>query len=125
MEIFRLKKTYFYLIPGILITASGYLIDLNDNPLAAALYFVGVMFIVAAFTYRLKKSKSFRILIFSSIGGFVVFAILHNVFEALGKGTFLEGIGVLFFLLAIIVCPAAIIVGVIGFSLRQKQEEKN
>ena len=123
-DLFKQMKTYYYLITGIIITAIGYSMGINDNPLAAVLSFIGTIFLVASFTHRLKKSKSFRILIFSSIGALIVFAILHNVFEALGKGTFLEGIGVFFFLLAIILCPAAIIVGIIGFSIRQKQEEK-
>lgn len=94
--LFKQKKTYFYLISGILLALIGHLMGINDNPLAIILFFIGSIFIVTSVTYRFKKSKSFRILIYSSIGAFVVFVILHNVFEALGEGTFVEGIGVVF-----------------------------
>jgi hypothetical protein len=46
--------------------------------------------------------------------GFVIFAVLHNVFEFIGKGTFWEAIGGFFFLLAIFLCPAGIIIGGVG-----------
>ena len=76
------------------------------------------MFVITAFTYNFRKTKSYVILLISSIIGFVLFAILHNVFEAIGKGTFLEIVGVFFFLVALILCPAGIIVGIIGSIMR-------
>ena len=124
MEIFKYKKTYYYLILGILSTVISLLMGIDDNLIAISLLFVGAIFLVIAFSYRFKKSNSFLILIFSSIGGLIVFSILHNVFEALEENIFLKSIGVFFFLLAIIGCPSGIIVGTIGFIVRQIREEK-
>ena len=53
--------------------------------------------------------------------GFVIFGILHNVFYALaskaGTGalqSLLQGLSVAAFLLAVLVCPPAILVGAVG-----------
>jgi hypothetical protein len=61
-------------------------------------------------------------LLYASAIGFVVFAILHNVFEALATGMagagllkgLLEGVGVVAFLLALLLCPPGLIVGAAG-----------
>ena len=68
---------------------------------------------------RLKK---FLILTGSSAFGFFIFVALHNAFYAFGIITketlvlhyLMEGLSVVFFLTAIIVCPIGFLVGVIG-----------
>lgn len=123
-NLFKHKKTYFYLIPGIVMLVIGYLISLNYNPFSVALYFIGPIFIVVSFTYGLKKSSSFLILLFSSIGCFILFGILLNLLEAMAEGEFLMGVNVVFFYLWKFLIPSGIIVGTVGFIVKQIQEEK-
>ena len=69
-----------------------------------------------------KKLKIFLILTGASAAGFVVFAVLHNVFYALEIVTSniialsysMEILHVIFFLLAIPVCPIGFLVGATG-----------
>ncbi|MCB9211427.1 MAG: hypothetical protein H6609_18845 [Ignavibacteriales bacterium] len=125
IKILKQKKTYYYLLAGILSTIIGYaIVEETESQLGLVIIFMGVVFIVSSFTYKIQKPKSFLILLFSSIGSFIVFALLHNIFEGLGDGTIFKSIGAFFFILAIILCPAAITVGIIGFIVRQFQEEK-
>lgn len=80
----------------------------------------GVLLLV--FTLRSqppKKHKVFLILTSSSLIGIPVFAILHNLVYALvikifGEGFWGNGDEPFFFLLAIIVCPIAYLVGFVG-----------
>lgn len=113
-NIFKQKKTYVYLIIGILLLVISIIVGISDNPPGIIISYIGFVFLVIAFTYNYQKTKSYVILLISSIIGFVLFAILHNVLEAIGKGTFLETIGVFFFLAGIFLCPAGILVGIFG-----------
>ena len=66
--------------------------------------------------------KQFRLFLYASVLGLVMFAILHNVFEAVASKAasagalqiLLQGFGVTTFFLAVLICPPAIIVGAVG-----------
>lgn len=72
--------------------------------------------------HKWRKPKSSLILMISSVVGFVVFALLHNVFYAIGiKGAAIPGVsglmeilGGVSFLIAIVLCPAGAVVGAVG-----------
>ena len=54
-----------------------------------------------------------------SMAGFAVSVLLHNVFEAIGgEGTVLGIFAAVFFLIAIILCPAGLLVGIVGSIVR-------
>jgi len=101
-------------------------VSISDNPPGIVLSFISSILLVLAFTHTLSNVKSYLILMLISLAGFVVAAILHNVFEAVGKGSFIEVIGVFFFLVAIFICPAGVVIGIGGMisrALRKVKEE--
>ncbi len=57
-------------------------------------------------------------LLVASIIGFIVFAILHNVIEAVG----VEIIGAGFFLIAMFVCPVTFLLGLVGILITGSRE---
>jgi len=66
------------------------------------------------------------------VAGFVVFAILHNVFDAVATLAasvravhgLLEGLSVAAFLLAILICPPAMLVGAVGWVIMLIREHR-
>ena len=122
---FKDKHTYIYLALGVISLVLAAIIGISDNPPGLILSFLGSVFFILAFTHNWQKPKPYIILLIASLAGFVVSVILHNVFEVVGKETFLELVGVFFFLLAIFLCPAGVIVGGIGSLIKlYKQENK-
>ena len=88
---------------------------------AAVLTLLGIALIVLAAKARITRiSKAFFILTGASAAGIVVASVLHNLVYALfmqifGEG-FWAGIGdePVFFIISIVVCPIALLVGMIG-----------
>lgn len=98
------------ILSGIVSVILALIIGIDDNPPGIVLCFAGMAAIVFAFVHHWNKSKNYVILLVSSIIGFVVFAVLHNVLEAVG----MEIIGAVFFIIAILICPPALLIGLIG-----------
>ncbi len=83
------------------------------------------------------KLKKFLMLTGASAAGFFVFALLHNIFYALGQVTghitilsyLMKAFEVIFFLIAIFACPIGFLIGVIGsivlFIKKRKSEQEN
>ena len=113
-SIFLHKKTYIYLMLSIISMLAALMVSIPDNPPGIVLSFISSILLVLAFTHNFTTVKSYAILTISSIAGFVISAVLHNFLEVGGKGTFIELIGVFFFLVAIFICPAGLVVGIIG-----------
>jgi hypothetical protein len=113
-SIFKQKRTYIFLILSIISIVAAFIVSIPDNPPGIILGFLSSVFFILAFTHNWEKVKHYVLLTIVSLGGFVVSAILSNVFETIGKGTFLEKVGIFFFLLAIFLCPGGILIGIIG-----------
>ena len=114
-SIFKQKNTYVYLTISIILIIAALIVGIDDNPPGIVLCFIGSILFILAFTYSWKKAKPFLLLIVFSLVGFVISVILQNVLEAIGgEGTLLGGIGVVFFLIAIFICPAGFLVGIGG-----------
>ena len=98
----------------------GYFISL---PIRVVLSFLGIALIVlAAIASFTKISKAFLILTGSAAAGMGLSVILHNLvfgilIKLLGEG-FWERTGIgdepVFFILAVFICPVALLVGIIG-----------
>jgi hypothetical protein len=97
-------------ILGCVLIAMALILGIDDNLPGILLCYAGITSITFAFIHHWKKSKNYVILLVASIIGFVVFAILHNVFEAIG----VEIIGAGFFLIAVFVCPVTFLIGLVG-----------
>jgi len=95
---------------------------ISDNPPGILLAFIAAIAFVLAFVHPWRTSRQFRRLLYASALGFVVFGLLHNVFEAIawnlgGSGLvhgLLNAVGAAFFLIAILVCPPGLLVGAVG-----------
>lgn len=113
--IFKEKSTYFYLTVSIILIVMSLIIGIDDNPPGIIVFFLGSIVLVVAFTHNWKKAGSYLLLGIFSIAGFAVSVLLHNVFEAIsGEGTIFGIVGAIFFLIALFICPACLVVGIVG-----------
>ena len=113
--------TYILLAVCCVFGGAAGVVGISDNLPGIILTFGAAVVLVLTFVHPWRTAKQFRRLLYASLIGFVVFTILHNVFEALsGKlagGAFqsvLQGIDVASFLIAILICPPALAIGIIG-----------
>lgn len=108
------KTTLIFLILGLLFLILALIITIPDNPPGIILTFISSISFILAFSYNWSRPKSYLFLFLGSLIGFVIFVVLHNFLEYFGKGTFIENLSGFFFLTAIFLCPAGILVGIIG-----------
>ena len=113
------KTTYIYLSTSIVLVIVGLIVGIDDNPPGIIIFFLGSIVLVIAFTHNWQRAKPYLFLVLFSLLGLVISGILHNVLEAIGgEGTILGVIGALFFLIAIFICPACLLVGIVGSIVR-------
>ncbi len=97
-------------------------VSIDDNPPGILLAFLAATAFVLAFVHPWRTARQFRLLLYASVLGFALFAIVNNVFAAVAHNsatagalqTLLQGLAVAAFFLATLICPAAFIVGAIG-----------
>jgi hypothetical protein len=114
--------TYILLVICGLLAIAAAAAGIDDNPPGILLAFLAAVAFVLAFVHPWSTSRQFMRLLYASVLGFVVFGLLHNVFEALASnlgGTglvagVLNVIGAAFFLIATLVCPPGLLVGAVG-----------
>ena len=117
----RVVTVVFLAIAAVLAAAAG-IVGISDNPPGILLAYGAAAALVLAFVHPWRRSRQFRYLLYASVLGLVVFAVVHNVFEVVagrmdGPGfvvAVLQWIGVAAFLIAVLVCPPAIIIAVVG-----------
>jgi len=117
----RIKTFVLLVICGLLgITATA--VGIDDNPPGILLAFLAATAFVLAFTHPWRTARQFRFLLYASVLGFALFAILNNLFAAVAHNPatagaiqiLMQGLAVEAFFLAALVCPAAFIVGAVG-----------
>jgi hypothetical protein len=119
----------FIVICGILGYAAS-TVGIPDNPPGIALAFLSTIALVLAFVHPLRTSKQFRYILYASGIGFIISVVLHNVLEGIASKAgetswtydLIEGTGVAFFLIAILVCPIGLLVGAIGAAITSSRE---
>lgn len=96
-------------------------VGIDDNPPGIFLMMLAAMALVFAVVHPWQEPRRFVQLSIAALAGFVAGAVLSNVFEylaTLAVGPALASvfgvIGGAFFLLAVVICPAALVVGLIG-----------
>jgi len=97
-------------------------VGIDDNPPGILLAFLAATAFVLAFVHPWRTARQFRFLLYASILGLALFAILNNVFAAVAHNSatpgalqnLLQGLAVAAFFLATLICPAAFIVGAVG-----------
>ena len=117
--IFKQKSTYVYLAISIILIVAALIIGIDDNPPGIIIFFLGSIVLVIAFTHKWKRAKPYLFLVLFSLLGVVISGILHNVLEGIGgEGTILGIVGAAFFLIALFICPACLVVGIVGSIVR-------
>jgi hypothetical protein len=125
----RIRTLLLLAACGVL-AAAAVTVGIDDNPLGVALVFLSATALVLAFVHPWRTSSQFRRLVLASFLVFVAFAVLSNVFEGVAskmsvQSTFaslLDSAGAVCFLIASLLCPAALIVGVIGVVVASRRE---
>jgi hypothetical protein len=107
---------------GCVAIAVGWIVGIDDNLPMITLVFGGIICLILAAVCRWRRPKSFFLLFVLSALGFVVFAVLHNVLHVIDDMTtiswvkaILEGLDVASFFIALLVCPAGVVVGLPGW----------
>ena len=114
--------TSFFLAGSCAFGIAAAAVGISDNPPGTLLAFLAIGAFFLAFVHPWRTARQYRLLLFASMLGFVLFAILHNVFDALatlsanvrGLHGLLIALDVGAFLIAILACPPAFFVGAIG-----------
>ena len=112
---------------------AAFLIGIDDNPPGLLLCLIAAAAFFLAFVHTWRKAKYFLILSGASLIGIFFFAVLHNVFYGLGQMAadiivlkhllgFLDAGS---FLVAILVCPAGCLIGVVGSVLMYFRQRKS
>ena len=125
----RSRSLMLLAVCGVLAFAASVL-GISDNPPGLVLAFLSTIAFVLAFVHPWRTSKQFLFLVYASGLGFVIFVILHNVFEVIASKmgesglaySLLNGAGVAFFFIAILVCPSGLLVGAVGALMARKKQ---
>lgn len=107
---------------GCLSLVAALAVGIEDNLPGIALIFGAIICWTLAVVRRWSRPKSFLWLALGAAVGFLVFAVLHNVFYGLGEmatdhpllRSICEALHVVSFLLAILVAPPVLVVGLLG-----------
>ena len=116
------SRTLFLLAVSAALAVGAAGVGIDDNPPGLALALASAATLVAAFAHPWRSPRSFRRLIYGSVAAFVASALLHNLFAALAAVPDLPQLAeraftvfaVAFFFVALLLCPAAFVVGLLG-----------
>jgi hypothetical protein len=107
---------------GCLALVAAVIVGISDNLPGLALLYGAVVCLIVAVAWRWRRPRSFFLLFALSGAGFFIFAVLHNLFYAIGKAStaawihvVTEGLHVVSFLVAVLICPPGILVGLVGW----------
>lgn len=111
-----------FLVCALIALAAALLVGVSDNPPGVILAYAASVCLVSAFTPRWRRARPFLLLAGWAILGFVVSAVLHNVFDALAQlagglpviPALAAAVSGIAFLLAVLIAPSALVVGLAG-----------
>ena len=98
------------------------IIGIEDNAPGILCAFIAAVALVLAFVHPWRTAKQFSLLLLGAVLCFVIFGVLHNVFHGIAGNMdsaqmlpkLMEGLSVATFLLAVLICPPAFLVGLMG-----------
>lgn len=101
------------------------ILGVDDNPPGIALAYLAAICFIIAFVHSWRSVSQFGVLALVSVLGFVIFALLHNLLEGSASNLtrsswlkpVLEGAAAVAFLIAVLITPAAVVVGLIGAAI--------
>ena len=118
----RIKTLILLVICGLSAIAAA-AVGIDDNPPGILLAFLAATAFVLAFVHPWRTARQFRFLLYASVLGFALFAILNNVFAAVAHNSATAGalqdllqspVADAVSIIIAMICPAAIIVGAVG-----------
>ena len=117
----RMLSAVFLAVSCISAIAAG-VIGIEDNAPGILCAFIAAVALVLAFVHPWRSAKQFGLLMLGAVLCFVISGVLHNVFHGIAGSMesaqvsrkMLEGLGVAAFLLAVLICPPAVMVGLVG-----------
>ena len=117
----RMLSAAFLAVSCISAIAAG-VIGIEDNAPGILCAFIAAVALVLAFVHPWRSAKQFGLLLLGAVLCFVISGVLHNVFHGIAGNMgsaqvsrkMLEGLGVAAFLLAVLICPPAVMVGLVG-----------
>jgi hypothetical protein len=121
--------TFRLLALCVVLALAAVIVGIADNPPGILLVFLAAIAFVLAFVHPWQNPKQYLYLLCVCVFALAVSVVLHNVFEALAgslgpsalSGRLLGVAGGTFFFIALVLCPAAILIGAIGALLRWLQ----
>ena len=112
---------------GLLLTGAVFVmvatsIGISDNAPGIILLFIGLVLLMLALVHFWRKERSYLILLVVCFAGGILFAILHNLLDALATKvadiTFLawlaEVSSAASFIIAVMICPVGVLLGFFG-----------
>ncbi len=117
------NRTFIFLVACSVLAIAAIMVGIDDNPPGVILAYLSAFAFVLAFVHPWRTSKQFLRLIYQSVLVFIVITVLSNLFEFFASNPgiskpvvmLLNGAGAIFFLIAVLLCPICLLVGVIGF----------
>ena len=117
-----MKKTIIFFSISGLSLLMAFVIGISDNPPGILLCYVSSASLILVFIHNWTRLRSFLILLGTSIVGFFLFVLLHNLFYALAEyssniiilKSIFDFLHVITFIIAVILCPAALFVAIIA-----------
>ncbi len=117
------RLSYLFLIGGFIVFLTGMFSGISDNPAGLVLTYLGIIILSLAHFHHWRSKRKFLILIIISIIAIPVFVLLENLFEAWGGrmsnisylAELFNSFGALFFILALLIFPAVLLIAIIGF----------
>lgn len=118
---------------GALLIAAGLIIGIDDNPIGISLCLLGVLSLFLALVHPWRKVLSFGVLAIISLAAFLFFAVVHNFLEGGAElvkenqfwSQVLEVSGAAFFLIATLMAPIGILVGLGGMIYASVRKRRN
>jgi len=120
----RVRTLIFLASSGATVIAA-FLVGIEDNPPGILLALAAAVALVLAFVHPWRSTREFGRLFIASVLSFLLFVVLHNVFDALAGIVehiavlhgLLEVLGGAAFILAALLCPAAFLVSILALVL--------
>jgi hypothetical protein len=125
---YRNRTFILFAVCGVLAIAAA-VIGIDDNPPGILLAYLSATAFVLAFVHPWRTSKQFLYLIYTSVLGFIVSVVLHNLFDFFAARSGVSGllpgllgsISAAYFLVAVLLCPPALLVGLIGAAVMYRR----
>jgi hypothetical protein len=121
LSVSKKKTLYILSCAFIILLAASFIVGISDNLPGILLVFASFSVLFTGFVINWNTVRQFIHLIMAALISFVLFVMLHNAFYAAGEyfdivvlDYIFNALSVVSFIIAVLACPPAFVVGVIG-----------